>query len=306
MIKLNEKKQKMTQYVVGGVVAVIVLFVWISIPLMQNSSLDSPAGPANLFRTKTADVSALGNDIPPEGGAPGYSLNGGMLNNPVTSGENIASTLFQSGPEEASATGAAADASVPGVPRPGAAASASASVEPPANAAPKSKLGTVPSITAGNSNSMTSGGTHGKFFGTGAAEKREELVLPDKGFKKPMAADKRTAMMSALQEMEGQSSLAARSFGAAASRSGASAAFERGGGAGATNLSTDLEKSAMGSGMELGEAAQDLKSNDPHLGKKNINFPTPKPEPADEDEAMKRMIMQMLLSSLIGGLFSGK
>jgi len=305
MIKLNEKRHKVTQYVVGGAVAIVVLFVWISIPLMQNSSLDSPAGPAGFFKTRMADVGSLGSEIPPEGGAPGYSLNGGMLNNPVTSGENIASSLFQSGPdEETPPVSASADVAVPKTPGgAGASASASASAEPPPSGS-RSKLGTVPSITAGNSNSMTNGSVHNKFFGTGAADKKEEFTPSEQAFKRPMAAaDKRTAMLNTLAKAGDRSSLAARAFGAAASRSGATGAFERGGGAGSVNLNTGMEESAMGSGLALGAAAEDLKRNDPHMSAKNRTLPEPKPAMADEDEEMRKMIMQLLLSSLIGGMF---
>jgi len=309
MLKLMEKKQKPTQYIVGGAVAIVVLFAWISIPLMQNSSLDSSAGQGSFFKTRPADVSSLGNDIPSEGGAPGYALNGGMLNNPVTSGENIASTLFQSGPdEEPPAEAPAADSSA--VPPDSGRASASASAEPPPPSGPKSKLGVLPSITSGNSNSMTTGGTHNKFFGSGPAGDKpteKELGALEKQAKKPqMPSEKRGATMAMLEKSEAKSSLAARSYNADESRGGATSAFGKSAGSGSSDLNTDMEQSVTGSGLALGAAAQDLKRNDPQVSSKKITLPEPEPAQADEDAEMKKMIVQMLLSSLLGGLFGGK
>ena len=64
MIKMMERKSKTKQYVIGGAVAVVILCLWVSIPLMQNSSMDTSAASGNFFKTKTADVNSLGNDIP--------------------------------------------------------------------------------------------------------------------------------------------------------------------------------------------------------------------------------------------------
>ena len=121
MIKLNTRKQnKPMQYVVGGTVAVIILGLWISMPLMNSSSMSSSVSAGNPFKSKVADISSLGSDVALEGSAPGSALSGEMINNPATSGESILSSLFQSGPEDA----------------PGAEASASASASADAGAAP--------------------------------------------------------------------------------------------------------------------------------------------------------------------------
>jgi hypothetical protein len=98
MMKFQPKKNKSTQYVIGGTVAVIILGIWVSIPLMSGSSLDSSISAGNPFRSKVADIGLLGSDIASEAGAPGSPLSGEMINNPATSGEDIASSLFQSGP----------------------------------------------------------------------------------------------------------------------------------------------------------------------------------------------------------------
>jgi len=301
MLNITGKRTKSTQYIVGGAVAVIILFAWISIPLMHNSSLDSSVNPGNFFKTRTVDVSSLHNDLPSENGAPGYSLSGEMLNNPATSGEEIASSLFQAGPDEETAPEAPAVASGNPAPLPG----ASASAEAPGFSDRKGRLSSVPSITAGNSNSMTTGGAHNKFFGSGSAASRPELApLSDQTSKKPAAADKRNAMLAMLEKAEEKSAQAAGSFNSDASRSGSSAAFEKTAKAGSQDLSSGLEKGTAASGLALGAAAQDLKRNDPQLSKKKVNLPEPKPVKEDKgDEEMKKMIIQMLISNVLGPMF---
>ncbi len=311
MQKLMEKKQKFTQYVVGGAIAVVILFAFVSIPLMQSSSRDSAVDPNSFFRSRTADVNSLGIEMQPEGAAPGYALNGVMLNNPVTSGENIAATLFQSGPYEegvpanSPADSASASSALPDAPSPAADASAGA---PPAPG-PRAKLTTMPSTTAGNANSMTAGGTHNKFFGSGAASAKKEglpAVSPKLSKRPDTAADKRNVMVARLEKMGEKSSLAARSLSADRSKEGASSAFVKSVKPQSTDLNTTMEQGSAGAGLVLGEAAQDLKRNDPQLSSKRITVPEPVVDKdAEADAEMKKMILQMLMSSLLGGLMSG-
>ena len=311
MLTLMEKKRKFTQYAAGGAVAVVILFAWISIPLMHNSSLDSSANPNGFFRTKTADVHSLASEIPLEGAAPGYSLNGGMFNNPVTSGENIAATLFQSGPPEdgvpadspAESFASAVQFPEPPAPAPGA--------SPGAAPAAKAKISPVPSIGSGNSNTMTVGSTHNNLFGSGAAAKKKDAGLAAaadsvKTTRKPgFARNKRSALVAGLQKMNARSLSAAKSFSADRSRSGASSAFNGGVKRRPADLSTSMELAAEGAGITMSAAAQDLKRNDPSMSSKKITIPEPKVDKdAEADEEMKRMILQMLLSSMLGGLFS--
>lgn len=310
MIKMNTagRKPKTTQYIVGGGVAVIILLCWISIPLMNNSSLDSAAGPGTPFKTRSADIGSLGSDIPSEGGAPGYSMDGGMTN--LTSGENIASSLFQSGPEdeEAAADFRAPELSGPAASGPGSGPGAPAGVT--ASPAPKGKLSALPSITAGNANSVTTGGKFDRPFGTGAAKPDLGPALDQLSKKQPPAAEKRSALLSMLKDAEDKSVLAARSGNANEARGGASSAFEKA--AKADNLNTSLESGAAVAGLSLGVAAQDLKRNDPSRSTNKSTFPQPivaEDKSKEADEAMKKMIMQMLISAVLGpmmgSIFSG-
>ncbi len=300
MIRMNTtgKKPKSTQYIVGGVVAVVILLCWISIPLMNSSSLDSSAGPGNPFKTKTADLDSLGTDIPSEGGAPGYSLNGEMLYNPASSGENIASFLFQSGPddEETPSAPAAPDISGPAAPGSGSGASAGVAASPGS----KGKLSAMPSITAGNGNSVTTGGKFDKPFGTGAVKQDTGPTL-DQLSKKLPPADKRSALIAILQKAEDKSVDAAKSKNANDARGNATGAFEKT--KTDANLNSGLEQAAGGAGLENDAAAQDLKRSDPSLSKNKSTIPEPKvsvDKSKEADEAMKKMIVQMLISSVLG------
>ncbi|MEI7481940.1 MAG: hypothetical protein WCK75_06285 [Elusimicrobiota bacterium] len=304
MLKVTGEKSKAKQYIIGGIVALIIICAWISGPFMQGSSMDASVATGNFFKTRTADVSSLGNDIPQEGGAPGYALSGEMLNNPATSGENIASSLFQSGPsdEAAEGTASASDSGKASVPLPGAPASGGAAGSSASGS--KGKLNYMPSITSGNSNSMTAGGAYNKFFGSGAG-KSELAPASDQNLKNMTASDKRNSLVAMLTKTEAKSAQAAKSANPGAAASGATSAFGKTANVDNADLNTDLEQDAAESGLALGAAAQDLKTNDPQLSKKKVTLPVPKAVKDDSaDEEIKKMLIQMIISSLLGPMFS--
>jgi hypothetical protein len=300
----NTKKNKSTQYVIGGTVAVIILGLWISLPLMSGSGLDSAVSAGNPFRSKVADIGLLGSDISSEAGAPGSALSGEMINNPATSGEYIASSLFQSGPLGDEPTDGSAAASVdvsaaaPAVP--------SASAGAPAPAGAGSKLRAAGSITAGNSNSMTAGGTHNKFFGAGNQKSEINPVSPA-DLKKP-TVEKKSSLAAMLSSSADKSKLAAGTGKLDDAKGGASSAF--GGATAAANgidLNDGLEQESVGSGMQMGQTAQDLKKNDPSLSKTKITPPSKPEDATDESEEMKNqikmMVIQMVLKMALGMVF---
>lgn len=305
MIKFQAKKKKSTQYVIGGTVAVIILGLWISLPLMTGSSLDSSASSANPFSSKAANLSLLGSEFSPEGGAPGSPLNGAMIDNPATSGEDIASSLFQSGlaGDEAAAPASAET----GAPSPGASASASASAGAPAPSGPRGKLSAAASISGGNANSMSSGSKHDKFFGGSGNQKSELAPLAPADLKKMSGADKKSGLVAMLSNSADKSALAAKSGDMNAAKGGASAAFANTAKAGGSDLNNDLESSAVGAGMQMGQTAQDLKKNDPSLSKTKVTPPAQPEDVSDKDEEfkqqMKMMIMQMVLKMALGAVF---
>ena len=304
MIKFQAKKNKSTQYVIGGTVAVVILGLWISLPLMTGSSLDSSASSANPFSSKAANLSLLGSEFSPEGGAPGSPLNGAMIDNPATSGEELASSLFQSGLiGDESAAPASADA---GAPTPGASASASASAGAPSPSGPKGKLSAASSISGGNANSMSSGSKHDKFFGSGN-QKSDFAPAALADMKKMAAPDKKSGLVAMLSNSADKSALAAKTGDMNAAKGGASAAFANTAKAGGSDLNNDLESKAVGAGMQMGQTAQDLKKNDPSLSKTKVTPPAEPEDITDQDEEMKKqikmMIIQMVLKMALGAVF---
>jgi len=299
MIKIQTRKNKTTQYVIGGAVAVIILGLWVSLPLMNGSSLDSSVSAGNPFRSKVADISSLGSDIPSEGGAPGSPLSGEMINNPATSGEEVASSLFESGPagdEPAAEVTANASVSAPLPAIPGFSGA-------PAPSGPGAKLNAVSSISGGNSNSMTAGGQHNKFFGSGA-QKADFAPAAGADLKKMAAADKKPGLLAMLNNTAEKSQLAAKTGGMDAAKGGSAEAFTNSAKAGASDLNDDMENQSSSSGLQLGQTAQDLKKNDPNISKYKVTMPEPKPVKDDKsDQEMKKMIMQMLISSFLGPMF---
>ena len=307
-MKFQTKKNKSTQYVIGGTVAVIILGLWISLPLMTGSSLDSNVSAGNPFRSRVADISLLGSDISAEGGAPGSPLSGEMINTPATSGDETASSLFQSGPseDEAPAASASADGSVAAAPS----ASGSGSAGIPggsSGSAPRGKLSAAASITSGNSSSMSSGGKHDKFFGSGNQKSEFAPVAPT-DFKKTASEDKKSALVAMLNSSADKSSLAAKSGKMDEARGGSGSAFANTSkGPGGNDLNGALEKNSALAGLQMGQTAQDLKKNDPSLSKTKITPPSKPEDETDKSEEakqqLKMMIIQMVLKMAIGMVF---
>jgi hypothetical protein len=263
--------------------------------------MDSSVSAGNPFRSKVADISSLGSDIPSEGGAPGSPLSGEMINNPATSGEDVASSLFQSGlmGDEPDPVDVSASASVSAPPP---AASGAPMHSMPSG--PASKLNAVASITGGNSNSMTAGGMHNKFFGSGG-QKAEMAPLASPDLKKMAAADKKPGLLAMLGNTADKSQLAVKTGNIDAAKGGAAAAFTNTAKAGASDLNDNMEHQSSSSGLQLGQTAQDLKKSDPNINKHKVNIPEPKPAKDDKsDEEMKKMLLQMIISNVLGPMFS--
>lgn len=296
-MKLQSKKSKPTQYVIGGTVAVIILGLWVSLPLMNGSSADSSVAAGNPFHSKVADISSLGSEISSETGAPGSPLSGEMINNPATSGEEMASSLFQSGPSEEAAPEASASADAAA---PGAGAIPSASARAPSPSGPSAKLNAAASITGGNSNSMTAGGVHNKFFGSGNVKSEFAPALPGADLKKMAASDKRTALAAMLGNSADKSMAAAKAGSMDAAKGGASTAFANTTKAASSELDSNIEAQSADSGLQMGQTAQDLKKNDPGLSKHKVTLPEPKvAKDEDANAEMKKMIMQMIIQAVL-------
>ncbi|MCX5786775.1 MAG: hypothetical protein NTX59_13925 [Elusimicrobia bacterium] len=303
MIRIQNKKSKSAQYLVGGIIAILILIAWISLPLMSNSSLDSSAASGNPFKSRVSDIGALGEGIPSEGGAPGSPLSGEMTDNPATSGESMASSLFQSGSDtedaQAADKSASAEAQAPDL---SGKFSASAAAPAPRPGAGGAKLTPQASITAGNANSMSTGGAHNKFFGNGSAK----ADIAPAGDLKPVKAPpaNKGVLLAMLGNAADKSQLAAKTNNMDAAKGGATTAFEKSAKADTSDLNTGLENGAASSGLALGQAAQDLKKSDPSLNSNKSKPPeVSKPKEDNTDEEMKKMILQMIIQATLGSVF---
>lgn len=299
----TNRSSKAKQYAIGGTVAVVILALWISLPLMSSSSWDSSVSAGNPFKSQVADIGLLGTDISSETGAPGSPLSGEMIYNPATAGDNIASSLFQSGlmgddePVDASVD-ASADASA-SAPSASAASGAPAPSGPPAG-----KLKAAASLSGSNSNSMTAGGKHNKFFGGGNVKSNFAKVKPSD--MKPPKVDKKKSLANLLSNTAKKSELAAKTPNMASAKDGASSAFGNAAKSGGLDLDDGAEQDTVSAGMQMGEIAQ-LKKNDPSLSKTKITPPAKPEDATDESEEMKQqikmMVIKMVLQMALGAVF---
>ncbi len=293
------KKSKKTQYIIGSVVAVLILFMWISLPLM-NKTGSSSASYAGGFSKKSADLSMLSDGAGAD--APGAPLSGELVDNPATALDMAASALFSSPDSDSS--------SIDTEQQVGSASTADGAVPVPSDSGsnygsvPKGKLSVLPSLTAGNANSNTVGGTHNKFFGQETA--KADFKPSDLGDIK-VKTEKGQAIMAVLKKAQDQSIQAAKSNNLNDARGSAASAF---GSAPAkasnSDLETEVEQKSAESGIQLGKVDQSLKKNDPSLNKKDIKLPEPKEAQVDNsDEEMKKMILQMIIQATVGAVFGG-
>ncbi|OGS17392.1 MAG: hypothetical protein A2234_02110 [Elusimicrobia bacterium RIFOXYA2_FULL_58_8] len=315
MIKLNiRKKNKPVQYAVGGTVAVIILGVWVSLPLINNTVMSSSVAAGNPFNSKVANISSLGGDVVVDGGAVGSPLSGEMINNPATSGEEILSTLFGSGAADEAQPADASYASASAEPAPASDAGGSygsgadSGYGSGSSSRPGGKLAAVASLAGSSGGSMTAGGTHGKFFGSG--NQKSEFAPAGGGDLKKMpssAPDRKGSVSAMLGGAVAQSKLAAGAGDLGSARGGATTAFGGNARGGASaDLKGAVEESAAVSGLEMGQAAGNLKKSNPGLNKKTVTMPkvTP-PEKLKEPEDWKQVIIKMLIQASIGMVFGG-
>ncbi len=88
----REEKNKKVAYIIGGILSVVVLFFWVTMPLMDKSSWDASVVNPYGMSKKSADLAFLdsaGVD------APGSPLSGALIDNPATRLDLEASSLFK-------------------------------------------------------------------------------------------------------------------------------------------------------------------------------------------------------------------
>ena len=298
LIPVSDKKKK-TQYIIAGIISIIILMLWITLPLTNKSVWDSSVSNPYGMTKKSADLSLMdsaGID------APGAPLTGELIDNPATTLDLEASSLFKM-PESESiyeeskdankTQGGLADA-LPNPPSPNPSKS---------DGFVKSKLNKLSSLAGGNSGSMTVGTTHNKFFGQDVA-KADLVGIDDNKFKS--SSDGKNVAFMALKYVEDQSVKAKDAKDTEQSRGSATSAFEKTKQVDTSYLNSKEEKEASASGLELSKAEMDFKRNDPSISHKKITLPTPK-EDEDEskkmEEEIKKMLLQMIIQATVGQVF---
>lgn len=300
MLNLQGKKNKVAQYAIGGVVAFIVLLLWISVPLMDKSPWNTSVPQGNPFSSKSVDLRSLSDSTGYESGAPGSPLSGELTYNPATSGENIDSSLYRSGFDDLSSDDESLKNDI--------AASKGSALKYASSASspniPRGKLNIMASIGSGGSNTGTSGKRHSKFFGGGNDRAKIDMASYNASIGKIKKSSK---LLASVDNAQKKSKKALDFQGRdEKGRSAIASAFNKLIESGSSELTTGLKDSAAESGIVAGTVNGDtLKKNLPDINKSEYTPPAPDEadEEIDNDEQYKQMIMQMIIGATLGSAF---
>lgn len=299
LLKREEQSKKKVVYIIAGILAVIVFFMWVSLPLMQKSSWDSSVTNPYGMSKKSADLALLDS-----GGvdAPGSPLTGALIDNPASRLELEASSLFKMPDSEvkyeenttpsSSENSSSSDSGVNAPPVPS-----------PSNISSSGKLQKLPSISGSNAGSMTVGSVHNKFFGS---EKAEADLVPLNAKSDDIKSSKKNLALSALKMAEKNSIMAQQAKTAEQAKGSATTAFDKTVKVDEYMLNSKEEKESVESGLALAKAETDFKRSDPSISKKKITLPQPQ---KDEDESkkmeeqIKMMLLQMIIQATLGPIF---
>jgi len=295
----NDKKKKM-QYIIASVIAILILLIWVSIPFMNKSSWDTAVENPYGMSKKSADLSLLdsaGVD------APGQPLNGALIDNPATTLDLEASSLFKMPQEEIKYEENNENSQTASVDSKVSAPDVHTNQGTGDSSLAKGKLSKLPSLAGGNSGTMTIGSTHDKFFGQNNA--KAELV-PLNENSSAIKSDKMNFALSALKHAEKSSLMAANSSNPDSQRANSTNAFEKEQKADESYLNSKDEQDYSRGGIEFAKSESDLKKNDPSVSKKKISLPTPvkdEDENKKMEEQIKMMLLQMIIQATIGQVF---
>ncbi len=294
---------KNTYYVIGGIIAAVILIIWITSPARQKSYFDASISGGYQFKGKSADLRNLGMEL--EGQAPGSPIGG--TGNASGADSAYESSLFKVRGDglkwEESSDGGPILEKGNGSPDASASAAPPGYSDPQANAAGKNKLSMLPALTANNAGTSAAGSiVANKFFGTGNT-KQDMAVLEQA---QAGSEKRKKPALASLQRTMDESRLAALSRNFDASKQGASAGFENLKKSSNADLYGKSEELASEAGLEFSKVKDDYKKNDPNLNKKKVTLPEPEPEEDNSNDQMfKQMLLQMLISSILGPIFGG-
>ena len=308
----KRKSNKPLQYAIGGVVALVILVLWITSPGRSSAFSAAAVAAGNPFSSRVTDLSALstGDDhIKTETERMAEEMGS-------HEGENgILSTLFQSGVEEEAAptdsgtalastdvptdVPAAADADIPS-------ASASSSV----SAGTKAKLNfSGRSAVGSGGGSSSSSSSHNKMFGSGSVQASTKKIDVNTGAvnTKSLTAKAPGKALASLKKAEALSIEAKNTPNLAKAASFSSQAFDGGVKKENVEMLAGEGKAVEAANLDFGKAVTDLKSYDPSKNSKNKVVPPPSKakDAKDEDDEMKKFLLQMLFQNVIGPVMQG-
>lgn len=309
----KRKSNKPLQYAIGGVVALVILVLWITSPGRSSAFSAAAVAAGNPFSSRVTDLSALstGDDrIKTETERMAEEMGS-------HEGENgILSTLFQSGVEEEAAptdngtvlattdvptdVPAAADADIPS-------ASASSSVSPSIKAKLSSSGGA--SGVSGGGGSSSSSSSHNKMFGSGSVQASTKKIDVNTGSVKTnsLTAKSTGKALASLKKAEALSIEAKNTPNLAKAASFSSQAFDGGVKKENVEMLAGEGKAVEAANLDFGKAVTDLKSYDPSKNSKNKVVPPPSKakDAKNEDDEMKKFLIQMFFQYAIGPVLQG-
>lgn len=310
----KRKSNKPLQYAIGGVVSLVILVLWITSPGRSSAFSAAAVAAGNPFSSRVTDLSALST------GDEHIKTEAERMADEMGSheGENgILSTLFQSGVEEESAptdsgtalaatdapteVPSAADVDIPS-------ASASSSVSPSIKAKLSSSGGSS-GVSGGGGGSSSSSSSHNKMFGSGSVQASTKKIDVNTGSVNTNSLTSKTPSkaIASLKKAADLSDTAAKSTNLAKASSFSSQAFDGGVKKENVEMLAGEGKAVEAANLDFGKAVTDLKSYDPSKNSKNKVVPPPSKakDAKDEDDEMKKFLLQMLFQNVIGPVMQG-
>jgi hypothetical protein len=308
----KKKANKPVQYAIGGVVALVMLVLWITSPSRGSSFSTAVIAAGNPFSSRVSDVSALSS-----AGDDTFKSETQKMAEEMGShdgGNNLLGSLFSSGFEEEKMEfldGGSEAAAAPSADDGGSASDSysSPSASPASGGSvsdgARAKLSALNSSlggSGGGSTSTSGGGNHNKFFGSGnpktTVNKIDIGTQPKKNA--PLSAPGKQGLTS-LQTANRYASDALKTNNLGSASATNSLAFDGGTKKATTDfLDTGTESASGAASLGLGQAITDLKTNDPKLNTNKVTPPSKPKDASKESDDWKKELIKSLISGVVG------
>lgn len=307
----KKKANKPVQYAIGGVVALVMIVLWITSPSRGSSFSTAVIAAGNPFSSRVSDVSALssaGDDV--------FKSETQKMAEEMGShdgGNNLLGSLFNTGFEEEKMEFLDGGAEAAAAPSDDGSGGSSGSYSSP-EASPvsggsvsegaRAKLSALNSSlggSGGGSTSTSGGGNHNKFFGSGNVKAKVNKIDIGTQQKKNAPSAPAKQGLASLQTANRYASdaLKTNNFGSASATN--SLAFDGGTKKATTDfLDSGTESASGAASLGLGQAITDLKTNDPKLNTNKVVPPSKPKDASKDDDAWKKELIKSLISGVLG------